>query len=427
MTGAPLPKLAEDEIGRLKRAVEELTVLNELGLAISSTPDLDEIIGMIVAKATAAVGAQQVVLTMVNPEEMSPDGTMYREIPLGNSKDFHLSRNLLGCMYHERRALLINDAHFDPRLKGVTLDSTVKNLLCVPLLIDSELIAVLSACNKQNGGYFLEEDLRILGIMASQSAQVLDRARLTREESTTAKLKEDMIVATRIHNCLLPARPPQIEGYDFAGISVPARQVGGDYFDFIPMSEDLMGIALGDVSGKGVAAALLMSNLQAMLRGQLCHETRCGKIMRWCNRQLFLCTPLEKFATLFLAVLNTQKHSFSYCNAGHELPVLFSGRKTIKRLRNGGLAVGMMPDSKYSQSSLKMKSGDLIVIFSDGVTDVCNQKEDPFGEDRLLQVLEKHKEKNAAGIIEEVKKVIREYAKNQIPFDDWTMVVVKRN
>ena len=427
MAGSPLPQIDSNEVTRLRRAVEELSLLNELARAINSTIDLDEIIGLIVTRATAAIGAQQVVLTMVDYSEMDVDGTMYRKIAPGNSKDFHLPRNLLGCMCHERRALMINDPGNDPRLKGITLDPDIRNLLCVPLLVNSEPIAVMSGINKYDGSVFLEEDLRILGIMASQSAQVLDRARLIREEKANAKLREDVLVARRIQSCLLPGEAPVIPGYDVAGISIPAQEVGGDYFDFIPAGKNKWGIALGDVSGKGIAAALLMSNLQAMLRGETSHETRCREIMRWCNHQLFLCTPLEKFATLFFGFLHNEKNVFNYCNGGHELPILLSSGKKPQRLRTGGLAVGIMPDFEYSDDSVALLPGDVLVIYSDGVTDVVTKDDEPFGEDRLLELLINNQDKTAKDIIELVKEELHDFSGNQPAFDDLTMVVMKRN
>ncbi len=426
MAGAPLPQIAANEIDRLRRAVEELTLLNDLAMAIGSTNDLDEIIRLIVSRATVAIKAQQVVLTLVDSSAMVPERTMYREIGPDDSHHFHLTRNLLGCMCHERRALLINDVNADPRLKGIPIDPSVKKLLCVPLLVDSELIAVMSACNKSDGSDFLQEDMRILAIMASQSAQVLDRARLSRGEEANAQLREDLVVAKRIQTRLLPDEAPQISGYDLAGISVPAREVGGDYFDFIPVERNCWGIALGDVSGKGIGAALLMANLQAMLRAQVGLESQCREIMRCSNSQLYLATPLEKFATLFFGFLHSDSNIFNYSNGGHELPFLISAGGKTKRLRAGGLAIGIMPGFEYSEESVEMKPGDVLVIFSDGVTDVSSPDEEPFGEARLQVLLEKNTDKTAAGIIDAVKEVLTEFVGDQPPFDDLTMVVVKR-
>jgi phosphoserine phosphatase RsbU/P len=426
MTGSPLQEELDTEVLGLRRAVEELTILNELSRAISSTCDLDEIIPMIVTRAKAATGAQQVVLTLVDALEMIPAGTIFRKVDSEESDDFHLTRNLLGCMCHERRALLINDVANDSRLEGIPLDAGLRNLLCVPLMVESELVGVISACNKNDNLDFLPHDQQLLAIMASQSAQVLERARLLKEEAANAQLKEDLLVARRIQLSLLPGESPNIPGYDVAGTSIPARHVGGDYYDFIPLNNDAWGIALGDVSGKGVPAAMLMSNLQAMLRGQAPQGTLCRLVMHWCNKQLFLSTPLDKFATLFYGVLNTNDHLFTYCNAGHERPFLFCNEKKPLRLKTGGLAIGVVSDADYVDDTVPMLQGDTLVIFSDGVTDVVNTDDQPFGEDRLLELLDEAQNLPSAKLIEVVKEALAKHAGTQPAFDDITLVIVKR-
>ncbi len=426
MSGAPPQVKDKNEVLRLRRAVEELTILNNLSQAIGSTCDLDEIIPLIVTRATSAIGAQQVVLTLVDRQEMIPAGTIFRKVETEKSEYFHLTRNLLGCMCHERRALIFNDVVNDPRLNGIPLSPGLHNLLCVPLILDSEVIGVISACNKLEGKDFQPHDQRLLAIMASQSAQILERARLLKEESANAQLKEDLLVARRIQISLLPAEAPYIPGYDVAGTSVPARQVGGDYFDFIPLAPKSWGIALGDVSGKGVPAAMLMSNLQAMLRGQAPQESMCRQLMHWCNKQLFLSTPLDKFATLFYGVLDTTDNIFTYCNAGHERPFFFNGESEPRRLMTGGLAVGVIGEVEYLDETVPMMHGDMLVVFSDGVTDVVNIQDEPFGEDRFLEILQTNRRLPAAKLIEAVKESLEEHAGSQPPFDDVTLVIVKR-
>ncbi len=427
MSDTHMGHIADDDTQGLRRAVEELMLLNDLALAISSTLDLDEIIAVIVTRATKAIGADQVVLTMVNRDELVPAGTVFRTTEHEESELFHLTRNLLGCMAHECRALLINDVANDPLLKGIPLASGVRNLLCVPLNVGPELIAVLSACNKLDGGDFKEDDQRLLAIMASQSAQVLERARLLKEEEANAQLKKDILVAESIQSCLLPDGRPEISGYDVAGASVAARSVGGDYFDFIPLSDDRWGVVLGDVSGKGVPAALLMSNLQAMLRGQAPLETNCRKFIHSCNKQFFFSTPVDKFATLFYGALDTQNHVFSYCNAGHERPFFFHGDEEPTRLCTGGLAIGVIPEADYADESIDMQPGDMMVIYSDGVTDVVNSLDEPFGEDCLLDILMDAKGQTADELVTMVKAAVEDHAGGEPAFDDVTLVIVKRD
>lgn len=416
----------EEEVGRLRRALEELSILNDLARAISTSFETEKIVSTVVHRSVKAIGAEQASITLVNQDDMVPDGTIIH-VQEKEDEHYHLTRNLLGCMCHERRGLLINDITADPRLRGVPLAEGIRNLLCVPLVVGSDLIGVLSAYNKVGGEGFNEDDQRLLAIIAAQSAQVLDRARLIEQEKSAEIMREDVRLAERIQASLLPDSSPSVSGYDLAGISFPARQVGGDYFDFIELADHRWAIALGDVSGKGLPASLLMANLQATLRGQAFQDTSCHDCVAWCNRLLFRSTPTDKFATLFYSVLDARSHVLTYCNAGHEQPFLFSANGQLKRLTTGGLAVGIMDEFDYQDDIIHFQPGDILVVFSDGVTDIVNEADEPFGEKRLEEFLGQVKDLTAADMIAAVRKDLAEHAGKMPPFDDVTLMVVKRN
>jgi len=191
-------KTQTDEVERLRRAVDELSVLNDLARAISISHDSDQIIKTIINRSVKAVGAEEVSITMVDQEEMVPTGTLMFERKAGdNSRHYHLNRNMLGCMCHEKRALLINDPENDPLFRGTPTAEGLRNFLCVPLMVGADLIGVLSAYNKIAGD-FNADDQRILAIIASQSAQVLEKARLDGEAKAVERMQEDMRLAELI-------------------------------------------------------------------------------------------------------------------------------------------------------------------------------------------------------------------------------------
>ena len=216
----------EAEVGRLRRALEELSILNDLARAISTSLDTEEIMATVVRRSVKAIGAEQASITLVNGEEMVPNGTIV-VVPDKHDEHYHLSRQLLGCFYHDHKPLLANNVRNESRLRGVNLAEGIRNLLCVPLAAGKNLIGVLSAYNKVGDQGFNEDDKRLLAIIAAQSAQVLERARLLEEEKAAALLREDVRLAERIQAGLLPEQPPEIPGYDMAGTTDPARQVGG--------------------------------------------------------------------------------------------------------------------------------------------------------------------------------------------------------
>ena len=420
-------KTQADEVERLRRAVDELSILNDLARAISISQDSDQIIKTIISRSVKAVGAEEVSITMVDQEEMVPTGTLMFERKAGdNSRHYHLNRNMLGCMCHEKRALLINDPANDPLFRGTPTAEGLRNFLCVPLMVGADLIGVLSAYNKIAGD-FNADDQRILAIIASQSAQVLEKARLEGEAKAAERMKEDMRLAELIQEGLLPNGPPDISGYDVAGATLAAGHVGGDYYDFIPLKDNRWAFALGDVSGKGVPAALLMANLQATLRGQVLMGTSCHQCLTNCNRLMYLSTTHDRFATLFYGRLDVRSNVLTYCNAGHERPYHLTRDGEKRRLTSGGLAVGILEEFEYDDDIVILQNGDMVVIFSDGVTDMINSRDEAFGEKGLEKILDSSRDLPSKELVDLIISEVNKHAGSEPAFDDVTVVVIKKD
>jgi len=358
---------------------------------------------------------------------MVPTGTLIWERSGASDDDhYHLNRNVLGCMCHEKRAVMVNDPAGDPRFQGIQIAEGIRNFMCVPLMVGAELIGVLSGYNKITGD-FDQDDQRILAIIAAQSAQVLEKARMDHEARASDRIREDMRLAEIIQEKLLPNGPPDIPGFDVAGATLAAGHVGGDYFDFIPLRDKRWAIALGDVSGKGVPAALLMANLQATLRSQVLQDTSCHQCMTNCNRLLFLSTAHDRFATLFYGRLDVRSSVFTYCNAGHERPFHLTRGGDIKRLTSGGLAVGILEEFEYEDDILILQPGEIIVMFSDGVTDMINSKDEAFGEKRLQELLSGNLDLSSKDLVDLVTAEVKRHAGDEPAFDDVTMVIIRKN
>jgi sigma-B regulation protein RsbU (phosphoserine phosphatase) len=417
----------DSEVERLRRAVEELSILNDLARAISVSLDSGEIMKTIINRSVKAVNAEEASITMVDRDEMVPTGTLiWERSGAGDDDHYHLNRNVLGYMCHEKRSLLVNDPASDPRFQGIKIAEGIRSFLCVPLMVGAELIGVLSAYNKIGDG-FNADDQRVLAIIATQSAQVLEKARLDQEAKASERIREDMRLAEIIQERLLPNGPPDIPGFDVAGASLAAGHVGGDYFDFIPLRDNRWGIALGDVSGKGVPAALLMANLQATLRSQALMEISCHQCMTNCNRLLFLSTSHDRFATLFYGRLDIRSNVLTYCNAGHERPLHLTSGGETKRLISGGLAVGILEEFDYEDDIVILEPGELLVVFSDGVTDMINTEDEAFGEDRLQELLNRNRDLAAKDLVALIIAEVQDHAGDEPAFDDVTVVIIKKN
>ena len=320
---------------RLRRALEELSILNEIATAISSTQALDRILDLIVKKCVKHLKVEQAaVMLMDENKQDKPFETVIRRGDTARDRlPFRLDTQLTGWMLKYRSSLIVNDFLTDTRFSTYPDDTfPIKSLMAVPLMAKGTMIGLISVFNKRVDAEFGEEDQRLLSIIATQSAQVIENARLLEEEQALLRMQEELRLAYEIQTNLLPARSPVIPGYEIAGRSIPAKEVGGDYFDFIHIDDHRLAFCLGDVSGKGMPAALLMSNLQATVRAQTTTDTTPGECVTNSNRLLYCSTTPEKFATFFYAILDIE-NDLLYSNRFQLIECFcFFGRRINKQI-----------------------------------------------------------------------------------------------
>jgi serine phosphatase RsbU (regulator of sigma subunit) len=425
---ASIIAVLEEENRQLKRAVEELSILNDLSRAIGASVDSQDIIRKIVDRSMRAVQAEQTVVTLVDRDASEPMKTLVRAMTSSaEHPQYHLNENLLGWMHLYKKPLLTNAPSDDERFKGLKWDQTINSILCVPLMVKSELRGVITSYNKKDAAGFTQEDQRLLAIIAGQSAQIIENARLYEEEKAFLSMKEQVKLAYQIQKDLLPKSPPDISGYDIAACTIPAQMVGGDYYDFIEVEDGKWAVCLGDVSGKGLPASLLMANLQATLRGQTLINAPVHESVLRSNKLIFQSTDPEKFATLFFGVLDTASNSLAFCNAGHEIPFVFTGESDLGKLETGGMALGVLDEFPYQEDSVQLNEGDLLLIYSDGIPDATNEFDHPFGEKNLISIVRRQREQTAASIIDGIVKAVQEHEGKTEQLDDLTLIVIKRD
>ena len=418
------------EIQKLKIAVKELSVLNDIATAVSTTHDLNQVVELIVHECVNHLNVEQGAIMLLDPTETDDQfRTIVREIDTDtNIVPYHFGVQLSGWMIKNQVPLLINDFPNDNRFTNLSGEEfPINSILSVPLKTKGKLIGVLNVFNKISEDGFTTNDQRMLSIIATQSAQAVESARLYDEEKSLKMIEEELNFATDIQTNLLPKLNPQIEGYDIAGKSIPAKEVGGDYYDFIPIDENKHAICLGDISGKGMPAAMLMANLQATLRGQALFTSSPGECLTRANKLLYRSTDLQKYATLFYGILDLSKSIFHFSNAGHNPPFLINSAKKVTRLTKGGTVLGFMEDYQFEEDSTELNTGDIIVIYSDGITEAFNKENEEFGEDRLLVVLKENMQSGADALIEKVYDAIKTFVKDVPQSDDITIVVIKKN
>ncbi len=423
----------EQENRRLRRAVDELAILNDLALAISGSLDSEKIMRSIISRSIRALEAEQGDITLVAEDQVNPAQTLVRSmVSTSEHSPLHLNQNLLGWMQINKKPLMINDPGNDKRFRNVQWEHSIHSVLSAPLMARSRLIGILTVYNKRTTGTesgFTESDQRLLSIIAAQSAQVVENARLYEEEQAYHFMRRELELAASIQQKMLPAVSPQLDRYAVCGRNLTAQEVGGDYFDYIQMDNHRWAICLGDISGKGLPASLLMSNLQAILRGQTFHLFRPGEILKHANHQLYQSTSQEKFATLFLAILDTKKNTLLYSSGGHEFPYLIRSDGSHLRLQTGGLPLGMMDNMEYPEETVELSPGDCLFVFSDGVTDAANSNEEMFGEERLEKLLLEHsgEPKQPEKLIERIIDACLDHCEKKQLFDDVTVIALSRN
>ncbi len=271
-----------------------------------------------------------------------------------------------------------------------------------------------------------------LGDLA-KSFNVMARAvKKGREEAVKReRLERELETARQIQEKLLPHEMPQLPGFEIAGTSLPSQQVGGDYFDFLDMGTGQLGIAIADVSGKGIPAALLMANLQASLHAQVIKKATVAEVASRMNNLLVKSTDTHMFATFFYGILDQVKSTFTSTNAGHNPPILFRAQGKTKRLEAGGLVLGFLPNQKYTQQTVRIKQGEVLVLFTDGITEAAGPSSEKiseklFGEERLIEVVRASSAKSAAEIQAAILQAISNHIANAPQYDDITLVVIKR-
>lgn len=419
----------QKENQRLLRAVEELSILNEIATAINSSLSLDTILDSIVKKCTKHLKVEQVAVMLLDEKkEEKPFQTMIRGWDKSTGKiPLRLDTQLTGWMLKNRSPLLINDFQNDKRFQTFLEETNIiRSLLSVPLMSKSNMIGLVTVFNKKGESGFNDDDQRLLSIISSQSSQVIENARLIKEEQEFLKVQQELRLAYEIQMNLLPETSPEIDGYEIFGISIPAKEVGGDYFDFISIGCNKMAFCIGDISGKGMPAALLMSNLQASVRGQTLAKSNVKDCMRKINSMLFHNTPPEKFSTFFYGILDSENHKITYSNAGHNYPFLFSKKEGIVQLEEGDIVLGCMEGFQFKENSVDIGPGDLMFLYSDGITEAIDENEEELGEEEMIKIIVENPDLSLKELAVKIIDRVKLHSGKNLQYDDMTLVLIKR-
>jgi serine phosphatase RsbU (regulator of sigma subunit)/pSer/pThr/pTyr-binding forkhead associated (FHA) protein len=408
-----------------------LTVLIGAANGLIEHRPLDELFETILDLILEAVPAERAALLLVEGDP--PKAVVTASRSRRGEKITRISRSIARRVLEQRVSILLPNILEDVSLKSQDsiLSSGIRSALCAPLWYKSAdggrdaVIGLVYLDTLRRTQPFTEEDLQILTAVGNIAAGKIENVRLLEQSLEMRRLEEDMRIAAEIQTGLLPSGAPEVEGYGLVGSNRPSRSIGGDYYDFAVEDDELL-LALGDVSGKGTGAALLMTVLRASVRAHWTEPSPSQAVGR-INNTVEQNTPQGKFITFFGARLEPKTGQLKYVNAGHNPPMLLRANGDLETLREGGMVLGLFEDVEFDEGTAELRSGDVLLIFSDGVTETWSADDEEFGEDRLIEIARKHCRQDAAEIQTAILKSLDEFGAPGKLSDDRTLIVLKRN
>jgi serine phosphatase RsbU (regulator of sigma subunit) len=370
---------------------------------------------------------------------LNPAAAEYRVmLAEGDSKqdieNFIINREdpLIKIIEEEKREITKFDVLESPKYRRVsaicaaTFDALRASLL-VPLVYQEKVIGLFSLGEMKSGKFYNSQDIDLLNTISNQGAVAIENARLFEENLEKQRMEEELAIARELQTSMLPAVCPKIEGFEIAAVSISAREVGGDFYDFIEMDATRVGFVIGDVTGKSVSGALVMSASRSVFRMLSDDELSVGDSMIRANRRIKKDIKSGMFVALLYAILNTRDRSLSLCSAGQTQPIHCSARTGEVHLvetRGDTFPLGILEDVQYEETRFQLQPGDKIIFYTDGIVEAMNMQEEMFGFDRLMAVVQNSTAMSADALLQEINDRVNEFVGGFAQHDDLTVIVI---
>jgi sigma-B regulation protein RsbU (phosphoserine phosphatase) len=430
-----IPASSPEELDseRLRKA---LHFLAELGQVVASNTQLQPILDWVVLRTTQLLEADEGCLRLLEAEAGLPTSrTMIKKQSQGiisGSWPPIVAMSVTGYLLHRGDHVATPDILADERFQGLKgLDTRIRAMLAVPLKLENRLTGLLAVTEAAAGRQWTEDDVELLSIVAGNSAGVIEQARLRVEAEEKKRLEAE---ARRIDNefeqaratqmRIVPAHPLRLGSWEVSGRVTPARQVGGDSFDYFLVGGRRLGFSIGDVSGKGLSAALLMMTAQSYLRVFCSSDRPLPEKIRLLNQGVTHSAEPGKFITLFYGELDPEEGLLRYVNAGHNYPFLRRADGSLEPLIEGGLVLGFSEDMEYAQGESSMAPGDSLLLYSDGVSEAMDLRRQEYGEDRLQEVWRRFGTLPPEDFIAKLMSELEAFRAGAPQSDDITLVVL---
>jgi phosphoserine phosphatase RsbU/P len=398
----------------------QMRALIRAGQELSAHRPLNELFQVVMDLSMEAVAAGRGVLMTLEGEELT--------VRAARGEGFKISRTVRDRVIKQKESMLVADAQMDQALMGQMsiVAQKVRSMIAVPLQTNDKVIGLIYVDAPHQLRQFTREDLNLLTVMANVAAIRIEHSRLNEVEEAERAMSKEMDQAAAIQKRLLPSASPVVVGLDIAGRTTACRTVGGDYYDFLKFPDGRIAMLVGDVAGKGMPASLLMSSLQARVHVLFEDGDNLAQKITRLNKSTCANCPDNRFITFFMTVLDPQTGELVYTNAGHNPPLLVRASGEFETLGGGGMILGILPMATYSESRAEINVGDVLVLFSDGITEAPNPQGEEFGEERLASLVASVRNTPAVDIIEEIHKAVTKFTEGAPAADDITVVIARR-
>lgn len=390
------------------------------GRELAGHRPLEEVFKVILDLSVEAVMAGRGVLMALEGETL--------RVMAARGDNFQISTTIRDRVLNKKESVLVRDAQMDQALRAQQsiVEQKVRSMIAVPLQTNDRVIGLIYVDSPHHIREFTRDDLNLLTVMANVAAIRIEHARLNEIEARDRAMAKELEQAAQIQQGLLPSSAPQVEGLDIAARATACRGVGGDYYDFLSFPCGRVGMVVGDVAGKGMSAALLMSSLQARVHAVFDETSDLAKHVARLNRATCGNCPDNRFITFFIALVDPSTGELTYSNAGHNPPLVVRAAGDCETLGTGGVMLGILPMAQYQEATVHLVKGDVLVLFSDGVTEAPDPQDCEYGEERLAQLVWNMRERPASEIVEQIHKAVAEHTKGAPAADDITVVVARR-
>jgi serine phosphatase RsbU (regulator of sigma subunit) len=403
-----------------QHGAKQVQALIRAGQELAGRGTLADLFPLILDLAIEGVGAQRGVVMILEGERL--------EVKANKGEGFRISSAVRDRVINEKASVLVRDAQLDAafRERMSIVEQKVRTLMAVPLQTDNRTIGLIYVDSPNMFRAFTKDDLSLLTVMANVAAIRIEHARLSEVEEMERRMARELDQAAEIQRSFLPRTAPQVAGADLAGYNAACRTVGGDYYDFFTYPNGRVAMVLGDVSGKGMPASLMMMGLQARVQVLADEPQNLSAVINRLNKITCQNCPSNRFITFFICVLDAATGELVFCNAGHNPPVIVRANGAVESLDGGGPPLGILSVVNYAEYRAKLEPGDVLAIYSDGVTEASNAKDEEFGDEQFAEVLKANRQKSAPDIVGAVTQALTEFTAGSPPADDITLIVARR-